>query len=413
RLPRRVRVALAGAASLGLLMAGAVILFRSGEKTSPPAEEAGIPSLPETPPWTTVEETVDRGETLSEILARHGLTSAEIDRFVKAVKPVFDFKRIRAGRTLKLALDENGALRALEYPTDERSYILVTNDAGTYAAAKKEYPFEKRWAYIDGVIEDSLYDAVVARKENPTLSWLIEQLFGWDIDFWAGLRRGDAFRAVFEKYYVDGRFASYGEVVAAEFLNQGELFQAFRYQYPDTGKADHFDAAGKSLRKEFLKSPLLGRGRLTSRFSASRLHPIRKVYRAHFGVDFAAPEGTPVYATADGTVEEAGLSGASGRMIRLRHKRNYETYYLHLARILVKKGDRVEGGKQIGTVGSSGESTGPHLDYRIKEGGVYINPLSKKFDPVEPLRPAFKDDFGRSAAALQAALDAPLSAIRK
>ena len=380
---------------------------------TPPADEAETPSLPETPPWTTVEETVDRGETLSEILTRHGLSPAEIDRFVKAVRPVFDFKKIRAGRTLKLSMDENGALRAVEYPTDERSFVLVTNENGVYTAAKKEYPFEKRWAYVDGVIEDSLYAAVVARGENPTLSWLIEQLFGWDVDFWAGLRRGDAFRAVYEKFYVDDRFAGYGEILAAEFFNQGELFQAFRYQYSDTEKADHFDAAGRSLRKEFLKSPLLGRGRLTSRFSYSRLHPIRKVYRAHFGVDYAAPQGTTVYATADGTVAEAGLSGASGRMIRLRHNRNYETYYLHLARILVNKGDRVEGGKQIGTVGSSGESTGPHLDYRIKEGGVYINPLSKKFDPVEPLRPEFRDDFNRSAAALAAALDAPRSAFRK
>ena len=123
--------------------------------------------------------------------------------------------------------------------------------------------------------------------------------------------------------------------------------------------------------------------------------------------------GTPVYATADGTVLEAGLSGASGRMIRLRHKNNFETYYLHLARILVKKGDKVEGGRQIGTVGSSGESTGPHLDYRIKEGGVYINPLSKKFAPVEPLRPEFKKAFLGVMSVLAAALDAPLAAVRK
>jgi murein DD-endopeptidase MepM/ murein hydrolase activator NlpD len=402
-----VRITLAALALFGLI-AGGIALFRTCRPSSPPAEEAETSPEPTTPPWTTVEETVERGDTLSKILSKHGLSPAEIDRFVREVKPVFDFKKIKAGRTIKLSLDEGGALRALEYPTEERTFILVTNEGGAYAAAKKEYPFEKRVAYIDGIIEDNLYDVVVARKESPTLSWSIEQMFGWDIDFWAGLRRGDAFRAVFEKYYVDGKFAGYGDILAAEFRNQGELFQAFRFEYPDTKKADHFDAAGKSLRKEFLKSPLLGRGWVTSRFSASRLHPIHKVYRAHYGVDFGAPRGTPVYATADGTVLEAGLNGASGRMIRLRHKNNFETLYLHLDRILVKKGAVVESGQQIGTVGSSGEATGPHLDYRIKERGVYINPLAKKFAPVEPLRPEFKEAFDSQVEAYAALLEAPL-----
>jgi murein DD-endopeptidase MepM/ murein hydrolase activator NlpD len=211
----------------------------------------------------------------------------------------------------------------------------------------------------------------------------------------------------FEKKFLDGKFSGYGEILAAEFICQGKTFQAFRFVYPDTKKSDYFDAGGKSLRKQFMKSPL-PYARITSRFSYSRLHPIHKVYRAHYGVDYGAPVGYPVRATADGTVTFAGWNGASGRMVRIRHKNSYETMYLHLQQILVKLGDRVSGGQDIGTVGSSGESTGPHLDYRIKQGGSYINPLSQRFSPVEPLRAEFKDAFGQEVKSYLVLLDAPL-----
>jgi murein DD-endopeptidase MepM/ murein hydrolase activator NlpD len=414
RKKRRVKRRTRGATALAavLLAAGAILIFRVGRPTRPSAETTEAPPGPETPPWTMVEENIDKGETLSKILLKYGLSAAEIDRLVKEVKPVFDFKKIKAGRKMKLSLDLAGGLHALEYPTDERTYVLVTNEGGAYAAAKKDYPFEKRVTYLDGVIEDSLYEAVVGRKESPALSWLIEELFGWDVDFWAGLRRGDAFRAVFEKYYIDGKFADYGEILAAEFWNQGDLYQAFRFEYPDTKKADHFDSRGGSLRKEFLKSPLKGY-RITSRFSFSRLHPIRRVWSAHYGVDYGAPEGSPVFATAEGTVLEAGWNGASGRLVRLKHKNNFETMYLHLARILVRKGDKVKSGQEIGTVGQSGEATGPHLDYRIKERGSYVNPLSKKFSPVEPLRPAFREAFNREVEKYRALLDAPFFLFRR
>jgi murein DD-endopeptidase MepM/ murein hydrolase activator NlpD len=390
------------------LILGAYILFKPGGRASSPEATASSTPItaPKALPWKTIEETIDKGETLSEILAEYGLSPAEIDRLCREVKPVFDFKKIRAGRTLKIILEETGTLRALEYPTDDRHYVVVTSENGVFSAVPKAYPLEKKIAYVDGVVEESLYEAIVAAKESPTLSWEIEDLFGWDIDFWAGLRRGDAFRAVYEKVFIDGAFAGYGDVLVAEFWNQGNLFRAFRFAYPDTGTADHFDASGNSLRKEFLRSPLKS-SRITSRFSFNRLHPIRKIRMAHYGVDYGAPEGTPVFATADGVVLEAGWKGAAGRMIRLKHKNNFETLYLHLASILVKAKGRVVSGQQIGTVGRSGEATGPHLDYRIKEGGSYVNPLSKKFAPVEPLRPEFKEAFAETTVRLEALLDSP------
>ena len=162
------------------------------------------------------------------------------------------------------------------------------------------------------------------------------------------------------------------------------------------------------MRREFLKSPFKYTPRITSRFSHSRLHPVRKVYRPHYGVDYAARVGTPVYATADGTVLFSGWSGASGRMIRIRHRNNYETMYLHLRRCYVKKGDKVKAEEKIGEVGASGEVSGPHLDYRIKYGGKYINPLAHRFKPVKPLRPEFLEDFRLFAKNCDVYFDAPL-----
>jgi murein DD-endopeptidase MepM/ murein hydrolase activator NlpD len=197
-------------------------------------------------------------------------------------------------------------------------------------------------------------------------------------------------------------------VLAAEFTNRGNTFQAFRYTYPDTKETDYFNSDGDSLRREFLKSPFKYTPRITSRFSYNRLHPVRKVYRPHYGVDYAAKVGTPVHSTADGTVLFAGWNGASGRMIRIRHKNNYETMYLHLRRCYVKKGERIKGGERIGEVGISGEVSGPHLDYRIKYGGKYINPLSHRFKPVKPLRSEFLEDFILIAKNYSLYFDAPL-----
>jgi len=193
-----------------------------------------------------------------------------------------------------------------------------------------------------------------------------------------------------------------------EFTNQGEIYHAYRYTYPDTQESDYFDFKGNSLRKEFLKSPISG-ARISSRFSHSRLHPIRKVWRPHYGVDYAAPVGTPVRATAEGTVIYAGRDGANGRMIRIRHKNGYETYYLHLRRYAkgIKRGVKAQSSQIIGYVGASGEATGPHLDYRIKHRNKFINPLSHRFKPVEPLRLNFLEDFQMKAEQFQLSFNAP------
>jgi murein DD-endopeptidase MepM/ murein hydrolase activator NlpD len=404
---KRLRLGIAGGLFLALVLVSVTFLFQKRAPQPIISQVSVSPPPAEPPPLKVSREIIKRGQTLSDILSKHDFTRADIHRLTEDIQPVLSMKKIIAGHELRLYSDLTGKVQSIEYNMDESRYVVITPQRDHFQASIKEFSFETKISWIGATIEDNPIHAVQQRNEQVQLALSMAEVFAWDIDFYTELRKGDSFRMAFEKKFLDGKFSGYGEILALEFICQGKTFQAFRFVYPDTNKADYFDAGGKSLRKEFMKSPL-PYARITSRFSYSRLHPIHKVYRAHYGVDYAAPVGYPVRATADGTVTFTGWNGASGRMVRIRHKNSYETMYLHLQRILVKVGDRVSGGQDIGTVGSSGESTGPHLDYRIKQGGSYINPLSQRFSPVEPLRVEFKDAFDREVKKDLVLLDAPL-----
>ena len=355
------------------------------------------------------EETIQRGTTLSDILFVYNFSSADIHKLRQDVKPVYDLAKIRAGNKFRVFTSEEGEVQSLEYNIDNGKYLTIQKDQDSYKAEIKEFEYELKLKMIWGKIQDNLIFAVHEQDENDNLAISLSEIFAWDIDFYVDIRKGDSFKVLFEKKYLDGQFVGYRNVLAAEFTNLGKTFQAFRYTYADTEKSDYFDFEGNSLRKEFLKSPV-SFTRISSRFSYSRLHPIRKVYRPHMGVDYAAAPGTPVQATADGTVTFAGWNGGAGRMLRIKHKKGYETMYLHLRGFApgIRNGKQVTGGQTIGYVGTSGESTGPHLDYRIKHRGKYINPLSAIFDPSDPLREEFKEDFQKKAGQSLLFLKAPL-----
>jgi murein DD-endopeptidase MepM/ murein hydrolase activator NlpD len=359
-------------------------------------------------PWNGIKETIKKGETLSDILSRYGFSPAEIHKLRTEVKPVYDLAKIREGQEIRLLKNQQGTITALEYDINTDNYLHIQKIGGMYGAIQKKLPYETEIHMIWGTIEDNLPNAIAKEGEKGALAYELSEIFAWDVDFYIDLRKGDSFKILFEKKFLKGEFVGYGSVLAATFTNRGTTYQAFRFTYPDTKESDYFNEEGESLRREFLKSPFKYTPRITSRFSYSRLHPVRKVYRPHYGVDYAAKVGTPVHATADGTVLFAGWNGASGRMIRIRHKNSYETMYLHLRRCYVKKGDRVSGGQRIGEVGVSGEVSGPHLDYRIKYAGKYINPLAHRFKPVKPLRPEFLEDFKLIAQSYSLCIDAPL-----
>ncbi|MFC2156398.1 peptidoglycan DD-metalloendopeptidase family protein [Acidobacteriota bacterium] len=365
------------------------------------------------PPKPEVKENVhliERGKTLTDILPPYGFSPQDIYKLRQDVRDVYDLAKIKAGHELRVYTTIDGDVLSLEYEIDNESFVHIKKTEETYVADIVKYAFDLSTHMIWGEIEDNPISAVQKAGEKQYLALMLSEIFAWDIDFYLDLRKGDTFRILFEKKYLEDEFVGYGRILAAEFTNQKKTFQAFRFTSPDTKKSDYYSYNGDSMKRDFLKSPIPYSSRITSRFSYGRLHPIRKVVRAHLGVDYASPVGTPVQATASGTVTFAGWNGASGRMVRVKHKNRFETMYLHLRRFGsgIKNGKKVGQGDVVGYVGSSGESTGPHLDYRVRENGRYINPLSYKFRPTEPLNKIHLADFQQNAELYQACFIAPL-----
>jgi murein DD-endopeptidase MepM/ murein hydrolase activator NlpD len=402
---------------VALVLAGLAVrhfFFQGGARPAKvekaPASLTVAPASPPTPPLSEEKFIIPRGANLASLLKSQGFDNREIHRLKESVKPVYDLARIVAGHEMRLFKTPEGAWKALEYDINETRYLVVRNGSEGLGAEVKDYPFEIRPALVFGVIETTPVAAMARADEEDVLAYdLAERCFGWDIDFYTDLRKGDAFRILVEKKYLDGKFAGYRNILAAEFTNAGKVFQAFHFTYPDSGAADYFDAVGLSKRKEFLKSPFKYGAHITSRFTSSRLHPIYKVYRPHYGVDYGAPEGTPVQATADGRVTFAGWNDGSGQMVRLQHKNGYETLYSHLSRYGpgIRSGAQVKGGDVVGYVGQTGDATGPHLDYRVHYHGTPINPLGQKFKPADPVRKDFLDAYKNEARRLWTLLDAP------
>ncbi len=406
---------LAAAAALGFLLA-VLIPDKNDESSTKPRLEtdselkgAALKDEVIHPPLIEYREKLRPRTTIGEILANYGFSPSETLTLCDQARPVYDLRRIRAGHELRLYAGPGGKIERLEYDLDEANYLIIERQEDRFVAALKAHPIDIEIRLIGGIIEDSLILAFNHLGEGDALALAFADLFGWDVDFYIDIRHGDSFKVIFEKRYLKGKFIGYGHILAAELVNRKTAFKAFMYTPPDAQKPGHYDEEGKSLEKEFRKSPIKW-ARITSRFTSRRLHPIHQVYRAHYGVDYAAPVNTAVQATADGTVVSAGWNGASGRMIRLRHKNAYETMYLHLRSFAsgIKRGAKVKSGDVIGYVGLSGESTGPHLDYRIKLRGSYINPLSAKFAPVEPIKEEFLADYKKSIVKYQLLLDSPL-----
>jgi murein DD-endopeptidase MepM/ murein hydrolase activator NlpD len=234
-------------------------------------------------------------------------------------------------------------------------------------------------------LDDSLFNAVEEAGESAEVAMRLAQIFGYDLDFYTDPRKGDTFHLVLEKRtYLTGETAGYGRILAAEYVNGGKKYEALLF-HDERGQSAYYSSDGKSLQKAFLRSPLKFGAPVTSHFSKSRFHPILKTYRAHLGTDYGAPVGTPVQTIGSGRVVFAGRKGGDGNMVHVAHSNGYETYYLHLSRILVHAGERIEIGKAIGLVGSTGLATGPHLDFRIAQKGQFKNFETLGLPPSEPV----------------------------
>jgi murein DD-endopeptidase MepM/ murein hydrolase activator NlpD len=350
---------------------------------------------------TVLRGNVSRNATLEKAVG-HVLTPRGVDDLVRVARPLYDLARLSVGNAFDLTVGGEGLL-AFTYVIDELRTLRVHRNGDGLEAQVLTKSYETRVEDAAGTITSSLYGAVEEAGEEPQLAVDLAQIFEWDVDFNTELQRGDSFRVVVEKMYLDDAFARYGPIHSAELVRGTRVLRAVRFD--GSGKAEYYTPEGVPLRKTFLRSPLKF-NRISSRFSKARFHPILKVFRPHLGVDFAAPSGTPVRAAADGVVLQAGWSGGYGKVVKLRHARGLQTLYGHLSRIAVRPGQRVEQGELIGNVGTTGLSTAPHLDYRTMRDGVFVNPLTIQPPPPEPLsaalRPAFEEVKMRALAQLDA-----------
>ena len=407
-----------------LALAGAALIGTACGTAAPVA--APRPATLETdiflaPDYRLVEEVVPRRSTLADLLETHDFDRNAASTFVDAVRDVFDPRRLRSGNEYRFVIGSDGAFRRFEYHIDEDAFLRVSGhdaECAEYCAELVPYNKTRQEVALRGAIDvahSSLVSAVNGGGENVLLAIQMAEIFSGEIDFNNDLRRGDRFDVLFEKVYREDQFSSYGEVLAAEFVNDGRELRAFRFHVPDESEAQYFDAEGRSLKRLFLRSPFRFEPRITSRFSYRRLHPVLGGRRPHLGVDYGAPTGTPVIAVANGRVVSAGRSGGSGNMVRLRHTNGYETYYLHLSAFApgIRRGVRVTQGQVIGRVGSTGLATGPHLDYRIRKNGTFVNPFleHRNLPPGDPVPdehlPAFRELRDEALGRMQAALPPP------
>jgi len=331
------------------------------------------------------EEKVPKGENFTAALQKFGLSAEEAASASAAAQHAFNLRQVRAGNTITVGRSVEGTLREINYKIDSDRMLKIVPEDGGFTALIKEIPSKMEVAAVTGRVDDSLFNAVEDAGESAELAMRLAQIFGYDLDFYTDPRQGDTFRMILEKKkYANGQTAGYGRILAAEYENAGKKYQALLFHDP-AGRPGYYSADGKSLQKAFLRSPLKFGAAVTSHFSRSRFHPILKTYRPHMGTDYGAPVGTPVQTIGSGRVMFAGRKGGEGNMVQITHPNGYETMYLHLSRMFVRTGEHVEIGKTIGLVGSTGLSTGPHLDFRILQKGQYKNFEKLGLPPSDPV----------------------------
>ncbi len=393
-----------------LRAAGAVVILLLPTQIPSALDQVSRPLKPVgESPARVLSGTIGRNATLAGLLSE-AISPAGVHSLVEAGRPFYDLARLTVGQPFSLSLTPNGMLMAFSYGIDELRTLRIRRQGDALLAELLTRSYETRVETVRGEITSSLFGAVEDAGEEDQLAMDLAAIFEWDVDFNTELQKGDSFRVAVEKLSLDGQFARYGAIRSAELVRGERVLRAVRFE-TERGPA-YFDPQGLPMRKEFLRSPLKF-SRISSRFSRSRLHPVLHVRRAHFGVDYAAPEGTPVRAAANGLVTEAGWSGGFGKMVRIRHGRGMETLYGHLARIAVSAGQRVDQGDVIGAVGSTGLATGPHLDYRTIKNGSFVNPLTIQPPPADPIpassRAAFEATRDRELALLDSASERRLA----
>ena len=345
------------------------------------------------------EERIQRGDTLAELLARLGADDVAALQSLRSTRTARTLYQLAPGRTVRAHVAGDGKLLALRYQTGGK-VLNVERRSGGFSVSEDPVELERRILMKSGEIRSSLFAATDLAGLSDAIAIQVADIFSTDIDFHRDLRRGDHFSVVYEMFYDRGEPVRSGRVLAAEFINVGKLYRAVYFQYSEE-HGGYYTPDGRNIRKAFLRSPLEF-SRISSGFS-NRFHPILKQWRAHKGIDYAAPTGTRVRATGDGVVEQAGRhSGGYGNLVVLRHQSKYTTWYGHLSSFAkgIRKGARIAQGEVVGYVGATGLATGPHLHYEFRINDVHQNPLRVVMPSAPPISPDLKPAFDAAAAPL-------------
>lgn len=342
------------------------------------------------------EERIQRGDTVAGLLSRLDVNSDDIQAFLNEARHAQALHQLKPGKTIQAQTTENGELLSLRYHYGGDTMLQVEKQGdGHFKTSEQALPLERQIIMKSGRIRSSLFSATDAANMPDAVAMQMADIFSTDIDFHRDLQRGDRFTIVYEAFYHKGELVKTGHILAAEFINSGKAYRAVHFRGND-GRSGYYTPEGKNLRKAFLRSPLEF-SRITSGFTTARYHPVLKEWRAHKGVDYGAPSGTRVKATADGSVAYVGKQNGYGNLIVLQHQGKFETVYGHLSGFAsgLRKGQRISQGDVIGYVGMTGLATGPHLHYEFKVAGVQRNPLSIEIPTAFPIAANQKAEFDR------------------
>lgn len=356
--------------------------------------------------FNVVNDTVKSGDTFGSLIDKQNLSGNEVYDIVAKVKDTFDVRTIRIGKpyTILRSKDKTNKIQLFIYQPDNLNYYVI-DFRDSIVVNKKKRPLKFKKRTIAGALNGSLAETLSNEKVDPALASKIAKIYAWSIDFFK-LQKGDKFGITFtERYINDTIYDGVDSLKASFFEYKGKNIYAFPYS-PDgsSGKLQYYDEEGKTLKNFFLKAPLKFIN-ITSRYTKNRFHPVQKRWKAHNGTDYAAPTGTPIMTTAAGVVEQAGYTTGNGNFVKVKHDRVYSTQYLHMSKILVRRGQRVTQGQVIGKVGSTGLATGPHVCYRFWKNGVQVDALRLKLPTSTPMDTKYKQKFLTEITPLKKELD--------
>ena len=344
-------------------------------------EEPFVPLIP----VQAKEGKIRKNSSLYLEMRNMGFTPVEIDRVARAAKETYNLKRVQPGQKFTAFTSNEGRLDSLVFYVSLDYCLKVRRNGESFVASMDTIPYETSYHVTNGTIHSSIFAALAEQNAETELAAALDDIFGWTIDFISDIRKGDSFTILYERRTYPGGRSSLGNVLAARVVNQGNEVHAFRYQ-PEGQNESYYDLEGKSLQKSLRRSPLKFT-RVTSNFTGRRYHPVYKRYMPHYGVDYGAPRGTPVYATGDGIIEASRYRKGNGNYVKIKHNNVYTSYYLHMNGFAkgIKEGRRVKQGQMIGYVGSTGSATASHVCYRIKRYGKWVNPRKLRLPSKEPV----------------------------